>query len=208
MPTLAVWAEVPKFSLLALPLPSFGSQPSEYMTHVGEHLLSLVQQLEPYLHAEQEKEREAASAAAFGSDSGGGSSSSTATAAVDLKRSSSAVAGQEEDTMYWLTLVGHGVVKFALERVTQIPKLSDKGAAQLVTDLEYLAAVLKAIAVPPPPAMDVVLRVLQAPQSQFAALQAPQQLPSEGEQRQLLLTVLNIRKAANNALQPITSVKL
>ncbi len=191
----SVWGEQPKalFGGLLAALPSF-SQPSEYMTHVGEHLLSLVQQLENYLHAQAEAQRAAEQEAS--------ASAALTSAAASASADSKAGAAPEEDASHWLSLLANGVVKFVLDRITHIPKLSEKGAAQLATDLDYLANVLKAVGVPVPAAAEHAIRALQTPPPpanwNAALLASSNWSPplTDPDHKQLVMTVFGIRKAS------------
>ncbi len=220
---LPVWGETPKalFGGLLAALPSF-SQPSEYMTHAGERLLSLVQELENYLHAQAETERQQNAADSFGSSSGSGSGDvkssppTPLTSASAAAAAAAAAAAEENDTTYWLGVLASGVVKFVMDRITHIPKLTDKGAAQLATDIDYLANVMKAVGVPIPVITEHVRRALQTPPPAThwtAALIGSAQWGTppctDPDHRSLVLTIFAIRKTSHiPPAVPITAVKL
>jgi hypothetical protein len=118
-----IWHEQSKSSLLKLPV--FSLQPSEYMTQVGEHLLTLVQQLE--LSANKSDPE--------GEDAGeSGSSDDTEPVALD-----------GEDTSFWLDLISHGVCDELVNRVQTVERFTEKGGKQLACDVDYLANVLSAL---------------------------------------------------------------
>jgi hypothetical protein len=118
-----IWHEQSKSSLLKLPV--FSLQPSEYMTQVGEHLLTLVQQLE--LSANKSDPE--------GEDAGeGGSSDDVEPVSLD-----------GEDTSFWLDLISHGVCDELVNRVQTVERFTEKGGKQLACDVDYLANVLSAL---------------------------------------------------------------
>jgi len=57
----------------------------------------------------------------------------------------------ESDALYWLGLLSRGTFKALLSSVHQLALLSDRGATQLATDLEYLVNVLSALGLQMPP---------------------------------------------------------
>lgn len=130
--TWGVWAQQPSQQQGGvLDLPSFSLPPSERITHVGEHLLNLVQQLEPLLRRER--------ANSVGAEDGDGDGVDGAAAA--------AVSSGEHGLSFWMSRMATGVTQLLLVQVSSIERLTAHGCAQLSTDLDYLGNVLRALGV-------------------------------------------------------------
>ena len=136
----------------SIPLPSFSLQPSDYMIQVGEHLLTLVQQLEPFVKGDDDDEQDGANNASGGegtrlsmaSSSPFGPSTPASTSALPSAHPAPP-SYLESDALYWLNLLCKGTFKSLLGSFAQINVLSERGAKQLATDLEYLVNVLSAL---------------------------------------------------------------
>lgn len=156
---------------------SYGTLPQEYITHVGEHMLALVQALEPF--ATDKEARELANDVMsdvrlvaqqpwldFISAAGSTESESLAIKLMEGKSLDGLVAmpaaledGDEEEdddeenkavTAFcntWLDVVGVGVTGRLLERVLRIPLLTTKGCEHMNADLGYLVNVFSALGV-------------------------------------------------------------
>ncbi|EED88825.1 predicted protein [Thalassiosira pseudonana CCMP1335] len=101
---------------------SYGILPQSFITHVGEHMLALVQALEPF----------ASDSEALGLANEDGDVESKA---------STAFCNQ------WLDVVGLAVTGRILERTMRIPRLGRKGAEHLAADLNYIRNVFTALGV-------------------------------------------------------------
>jgi hypothetical protein len=130
--------------LSAIPLPSFSMQPSDYIVHIGEHLLTLVQQLEPFTKGSEEEEENSNATTPVGKH--------TPVSLTDTSTSASVPPSYvESDALYWLQLLSRGTFRLLLTSVLSLTILTDKGARQLSTDIEYLVNVLSALGLSMPP---------------------------------------------------------
>jgi hypothetical protein len=155
--------------LSAIPLPSFSMQPSDYIIAIGEHLLTLVQQLEPYVKGSEEEE-EVSHAAATPSAAARKFSTPTSPFTQVTPASSSAPSTYvENDALYWLNLLSRGTFAALLSSFPAIPQLSERGARQLSTDLEYLINVLSALGLTIPPIIHKLTAWLTWSESTLAA---------------------------------------
>eukprot|EP00047_Mylnosiga_fluctuans_P015500 m.47123 g.47123 ORF g.47123 m.47123 type:complete len:692 (-) comp5953_c0_seq2:258-2333(-) len=106
---------------------TFSLSPLAYVTKIGEYLLTLPQQLEPFLSQEDD---------AF---------------AIALRACSAPFEGagplkhDENAADAWLNAVCHGTMELYRKTIWAIPKLSTPGARQLSTDIDYLCNVLSAL---------------------------------------------------------------
>jgi hypothetical protein len=159
-------------SLSALALPSFSMQPSDYIIQIGEHLLTLVQQLEPYVKAEEEDEKESGlQVGRSGTTSSLGSElSPSSTAAVPATSSVLSPPDYvESDALYWLSLLSRNTFRSLVAGVLSLRALSTRGARQLGTDVEYLINVLSALGLPMPPLVLKLAAWLALTEAQLAA---------------------------------------
>jgi len=157
---------------------SYGTLPQSYITHVGEHMLALVQALEPF--ASDSENLALANEVMIGirnvaeqpwrefvRASGSDVSQSIVQTLMDGKEIAEHVLGEpvmdedgeeaEEDDEAkkasaafcnsWLDVVGLAVTGRLLERIMQIPSLSQKGCEHLNADLNYLINVFSALGV-------------------------------------------------------------
>mmetsp|Transcript_25395 Transcript_25395/g.100235 ORF Transcript_25395/g.100235 Transcript_25395/m.100235 type:complete len:196 (-) Transcript_25395:1258-1845(-) len=92
-------------------VPEFSITPMAYATEVGEHLLKIPQQLEPYIPDDQD------AILAFPS-----STSGTSDLEMNFARR-------------WIGAIANGAMELYVERILRLPKLSSSGASQLAVDL-------------------------------------------------------------------------
>eukprot|EP01105_Mastigella_eilhardi_P025971 TRINITY_DN7276_c0_g1_i1.p1 TRINITY_DN7276_c0_g1~~TRINITY_DN7276_c0_g1_i1.p1 ORF type:complete len:818 (-),score=239.22 TRINITY_DN7276_c0_g1_i1:43-2196(-) len=109
--------------------------PLPYITKIGEHLLTLPGQLEPFIDDSQ-------------------------LGAVSPK---GAAGGVTSFAAQCIQTVGRATVTNFLQRIGEIPALTPLGAKQLAVDIAYLVTVLGALAVTPSPTLTSLLSVLQEP---------------------------------------------
>mmetsp|Transcript_30417 Transcript_30417/g.34669 ORF Transcript_30417/g.34669 Transcript_30417/m.34669 type:complete len:897 (-) Transcript_30417:272-2962(-) len=154
-------------------LDSYGTLPQPYITQVGEHMLALVQALEPFASSAEslaiakrvmlgvrkvvlQPWRDLFAAIGVNDDSTVLESFMEGTALYDYIERSFDDEDLEEDEItraqhdfcnQWLDVVGLAITGRLLERILCIPRLSSKGCEHLATDLNYLANVLAALGV-------------------------------------------------------------
>jgi hypothetical protein len=112
--TLDVWKTPDKKSII----PMFSSNPSDFITYVGDELLSLAQQSEIQAVFPVDFEHKAGH--------------------VEMDEDLSAV-------MYWLEKVVNRVVAVLEEKICRIPLLTKEGAKQLVIDFDCLMRIIDAL---------------------------------------------------------------
>lgn len=134
----AVWNEQEKENLFNLP--SFSAYASEYVTSIGEYLLTLPQQLLPL--------------AGSGSPEGVDESSDDA----------------QYFATEWMFKVAEGAIAVYIEQIRGIQALSERGAQQLSADIEYLINVLTALSMPTPPVLHTFQVCVSSPRSKLAEL--------------------------------------
>lgn len=157
--SFSMWSEKTSTSIFsnafALNLPTFSTQPSEYINKIGEYLLTLINQLEPLLEKQklarlEEKQQP-----------NDGSSSTTSSTSAHSEEEESYI---ELDPLYWLTQLSRGTFKLLLSSVQSIVYLSEKGSKQVFTDIEYFCSILSALGLNIPLQIQKILQYLAVTQ--------------------------------------------
>lgn len=144
IPLMEVWtATGPQNpSPFDLELPQFSLSPGEYMTRIGEHLLSLPQQLDLY-----------ADDASLAYSTGSLPGMMDRGVSSELKEDGQTLHEEEDEevdiTYLWMTSVSIGTMSSFVSFASQIPTLSISGTSQLVADMRYLVNVLSAMEILP-----------------------------------------------------------
>lgn len=153
----------------------FSSSPLGYATEVADYLMTIPQQLEPFVPEEDYAEYATpTSAYAFSLNANTRSKGSARAEPADPAPVGDTTAGESgadvEDTMVnlsfagmWISVLAVGTMEFYVEKMCGITKLSAAGTRQLATDAEYICNVLAALGVVPTPDMDIARRVLECP---------------------------------------------
>lgn len=150
-----------------LNVPQFSLSPSTYITRIGEHLLTLPQQLE--LYAEDEALSFSVKNLPFLNKEdlvdivgvGGGGDDDK----VVVNESPTAREDDDEEdavTHLWLTSLSRGTMSGLTENILRIPvTLSEHGIKQIVTDLAYIINVFAAMDIEPLPNLTNLLGILE-----------------------------------------------
>ncbi|CAG8717410.1 24041_t:CDS:2 [Dentiscutata erythropus] len=181
LPMMEIWsaaAEPAQVSPFNLEIPTFSLSPSEYITRIGEHLLTLPQQFEVY--ADDESLAFSIKSLPFcdeGPETTETSSKSSVLSSIKIVSEStvslvdSSIVQQpqstvddistEEVTHAWITSVARGTMHALFERILLITQLSTHGTQQLLTDLGYLTNVLSALEIEPTREIIKTIKVLE-----------------------------------------------
>ena len=141
-------------------LPLFSLSPSKYITQIGEHLLMLPQQLEPFAD-ESALGVNVDTIPFFSDNSGGGEGGGDVEASPALSSSASIGDTSAEFLDVWVASVARGTSHALVAELAKIPMLSEYGRQQLLTDLKYISNVLAALDVHPAPALPALAHFLQ-----------------------------------------------
>jgi hypothetical protein len=203
LPNMEVWnsvVEKAKVSPFNIQIPTFSLQPNEYITRIGEHLLTLPQQFEVYADDKslafsikslpysdekpiQEKEirdikEDKKEDLISGDKEVKATSSITIAGESNIITEESSVSQLDDDeistdevTHAWITSVARGTIHAILEKILFIPQLSSHGTRQLLTDLGYLTNVLSTLDISPTRELEKTVKVLEMDEDQvFKAL--------------------------------------
>lgn len=149
----------------------FSSSPSGYATEVADFLMTIPQQLEPFVPDEEDtkyamptspyvfSKARVALAQRFTHDSAG--QSDTTSSKLDT-------GSQPEDEMatvsfagMWITVLAIGTMELYVDKICSIPKMSEAGTRQLATDAEYICNIIASLGVASTPEMSLISRLLE-----------------------------------------------
>ena len=156
-------------------LPSFSLQPSEYAVEVGEYLLTVVQQIEPFVAKQRDD------------DEPDGVSSEYGKQYLEL------------DASYWLQRLASGTCSLLCSSIMSLPPAALQSAGtcrQLAADLDYIANVLQAINLSMEPQLVALMDAMACSGTELMQ-QRHSELSSNGElYTQAARTVLESRLGA------------
>ncbi len=198
LPNMEVWnsvVEKVQSSPFNLQIPTFSLQPSEYITRIGEHLLTLPQQFEVYADDKslafsikslpysdekliqendliEDKKKGLIAKAERNPKETEIASITIASESSIVKEESSVTQSEEEEisteevTHAWITSLARGTMYAILEKIFIIPQLSTHGTQQLLTDLGYLTNVLSTLDISPIRELYKIVKVLEMDEDQ------------------------------------------
>ncbi|KAH7966911.1 hypothetical protein HPB49_020499 [Dermacentor silvarum] len=166
VPSLKVWSLENPDGVLTTDLPAFSISPMEYITQIGQYLLTIPQHIEPFIVEENE-------------------ALSTALKHSNLPH---VIEGISTDHVadYLLGCVAQATMYTYIDTVMQIERLTRQASAQLATDISYLCNVLDDLGLPPLESLQQLVALLKSPPEKFAAA-------AVGKPSQLVQTVRMIR---------------
>jgi hypothetical protein len=161
VPNMTVWKSENAGMALTSNLPDFSLSPQEYITQIGQYLMTLPQQLEPF------------------------TMSDTPMLTVALRHGKLPYVGElsempEHMSSLWLESVARGTMHIYTEQILKIRELTEQSTKQLITDIDYLSNVLDDLGLEPSETIKTLVSLLQASHEQYSELaeKAPQRLAS------------------------------
>ncbi|KAJ3175889.1 hypothetical protein HDU87_005719 [Geranomyces variabilis] len=179
LPSMPTWAADARTTAgpFDLDVPQFSLSPSSYVTRVGEHLLTLPQQLDLYvgdeaLACEIERLPFLKPEAANPEEAGVSSEARPGGETSDHSGEDNNDEEQDDDdiTYLWIKSISLATMALYTDRASAISRLSADGAKQLATDVRYLGNVFEAMDVDRSPLFRVLLDVLEVDAGGLAAL--------------------------------------
>ncbi|XP_065068416.1 conserved oligomeric Golgi complex subunit 7-like [Rhopilema esculentum] len=154
IPKLKIWStNLEEGEVLAEDLPTFSLSPQSCITDVGDYLLTLPQQLEPF----------------FTQDN---TFLSTALKAGQIPYTDQQDSGEEDDH-FWLIGFARGTMDHFIDNVLKIVELKSKNATrQLIADIDYLCNIFEAVEVHPSSELKAIKELLAADQESFHSVAA------------------------------------
>ncbi|XP_022793390.1 conserved oligomeric Golgi complex subunit 7-like [Stylophora pistillata] len=131
-------------------LPTFSLSPLGYITHIGDYLLTLPQQLEPFITQENP-------------------ALETAMRAGNLPFPDLQAADEDEHHpgTYWLGSIARGTMHAYTESILRIHELTPYSTQQLLADIDYFCNVLEALEVTPSQTLTHINELLKAVSDKF-----------------------------------------
>lgn len=149
-PKLQVWSAQSPESGAALSddLPTFSLSPLGYITHIGDYLLTLPQQLEPFITQENP-------------------ALEVAMKAGNLPFPDLEDEGEHHPGSYWLGSIARGTMHAYTESILRIHELTPYSTQQLLADIDYFCNVLEALEVTPSQTLMHINALLKASPDKF-----------------------------------------
>lgn len=146
VPRMEGWSTAGPGEMLTEDLPHFSLTPLEYISNIGQYLMSLPLHLEPFVTQEDSALELALHAGKlpFPPEQG------------------DEVPELDNMADYWLGSLARATMQTYCDVILQIPQLSPHAAKQLATDIDYLVNVLDALGLPPSKALQHTLLLLKA----------------------------------------------
>ncbi|KNC53648.1 uncharacterized protein AMSG_01357 [Thecamonas trahens ATCC 50062] len=133
-----------------VPQPAFSMTPSAYITHVGDHLYMLLQQLEPFAGSQRLQSRAMQLLAPL--VPGGGNGEGEGDAGGE---------GGDVFAALWVSAMARTAMSAFVDAILEVPVVTPAGARQLEADIGYLANVVAVLGEPLDPALSDVRTLLR-----------------------------------------------
>ncbi|CAM1154693.1 COG7 (predicted) [Pycnogonum litorale] len=149
IPTLGVWSEKSSGGALTSDLPTFSFSPQEYITQIGQHLITLPQHIEPFVVDDNPA------------------------LSLALKNGKLPYIMDQNSSHLADVLLGslaQGTTQTYCETIIRINQLTSASTKQLITDIDYLFNVLDDLGLKPGDVdpLQVALKLLEAGRDQFS----------------------------------------
>ncbi|KAI0558933.1 Golgi complex component 7 (COG7) [Gracilaria domingensis] len=135
-------------------LSSVSSSPLAYATEVADYLMTIPQQLEPFI-PDEEDARFAMPKSPY----------------AFCKRSAN-VDDELSFAGMWISVLTIATMEFYVEKIGSLSRLSEGGTRQLATDVDYICNVIASLGVSPSPEMTLICKLLEAKSERSSFLQA------------------------------------
>ncbi|XP_062594246.1 conserved oligomeric Golgi complex subunit 7-like isoform X1 [Saccostrea cucullata] len=155
---MEIWTSKSAGGALTSDLPTFSLSPQEYITKVGQYLMTLPQHLEPFTMQDNPS------------------------VLVALKHGKLPYTDEtelpEQVADLWLESIARGTMHLYSEQILKIPELSSHATKQLITDIDYLCNVLDDLGLYASETLRNIDTLLKAPQEEYldTAESMPQRL--------------------------------
>lgn len=185
-------------------LHGFSSAPLGYATEVAEFLMTIIQQLEPFVPDEEESNFTAPTSPYAFCNSGSarkhasGASMIGNGASDDLDQECADNDALDEDgttlpfASMWISALAIGTMELYVEKICNVPKMSDAGTKQLATDADYICNIIASLGVPPTSDMALTRKLLEC-NSDAAAIKTIAAQHPRAEHQKLIRKVAAVR---------------
>ncbi|KAI0226391.1 Conserved oligomeric Golgi complex subunit 7 [Lamellibrachia satsuma] len=159
--TMEVWASENTGVAITANLPTFSLSPQEYITKIGQYLMTLPQQLDPFSLEDNP-------------------ALTTALRHSNLPYTTIQSESLESLADVWLESVARGTMHVYTEVILQVPQLTSHSTQQLITDIDYLVNVLDDLGLASSDNIKDIMSLLKVPVASYqqTADSAPRRLAS------------------------------
>lgn len=158
----------------------FSSSPLGYATEVADYLMTIPQQLEPFIPDEDDAKY------------------ATPRSPYLFSKTKTARGTDEEDDLLnmsfagmWISALTIGTMELFVEKICSLTRLSESGTRQLATDADYIINVVASLGVAPTTEMSLLCKLLESSRDAQAFAQAAE--GHSGEHRKLIRRVGAVR---------------
>uniref|UniRef100_T1IJ20 Conserved oligomeric Golgi complex subunit 7 n=1 Tax=Strigamia maritima TaxID=126957 RepID=T1IJ20_STRMM len=164
LPEMTIWKA--EGNALESELPTFSISPLEYITQIGQYLMTVPQHIEPFTMQDNPGLKTVFDVAKF--------------------PYATQQAYSEQLADYLLGCIAQGTMEIYLETILEIKELTIHSTKQLATDIDYLCNVLDDLDLKPLDSLQVLLSLLKIPAAEYQSL-------SEGKPTRLVNAVSSMR---------------
>lgn len=180
----------------------FSSSPLGYATEVADFLMTIPQQLEPFVPDEEDAKYAMPTSPYVFSKSQMASSQRFTHDGVrqsDIASNKAGADSQLEDEMatisfagMWISVIAIGTMELYVDKICSIPRMSEAGTRQLATDAEYICNIIASLGVAPTPEMSLISRLLKCSPDAASVKEIALEFNSS-DQRKLVRKVAAVR---------------
>lgn len=140
---------------------SFSSSPLQYATEVADYLMTVPQQLEPFIPDEEDAKYAMPDSVYAFSKTGGSQERKNVGTGDSMDNDENNGDMDVSFAGMWIGVLAIGTMELYVEKICNLNKLSESGARQLATDAEYICNVMGSLGVAPTTEMALVSRLLE-----------------------------------------------
>ena len=157
----------------------FSSSPLGYATEVADYLMTIPQQLEPFVPDEDDTTHATPKSQYIFSKAG---MKSKKEESQQNGRDDENEEGEDDSNLsfagMWIAVLSIGTMELYVEKICEVPRISEAGAKQLGTDTDYICNVIASLGVAPTPEMSLICRLLESKQDSTSFTEAAARVES------------------------------
>lgn len=170
----------------------FSSSPLQYATEVADYLMTVPQQLEPFIPDEEDAKHAMPNSVHAFSQSRSNDEQKKGSVGGNSEKEDSKSDMDMSFAGMWIGVLAIGTMELYVEKICNLNKLSDSGTRQLATDAEYICNVMGSLGVAPTTEMALVSRLLECRKDTVSFNEVAAEYNSV-EQRKLIRRVAAVR---------------
>lgn len=176
-----------------LVMAGLSNSPLRYATEVADYLMTIPQQLEPFVPDDEDATHATPSSLSTFSKLGAGHEKGhSTTLGADVGDSEVDGANNRSFAGIWISVLAIGTMELYVEKICNLSRLSEPGARQLATDVDYLSNVMASLGVVPTVEMSLVSKLLECKRDAPSFMEVASSYES-AEHRKLIRRVAAVR---------------